>query len=131
MERDAAQVVENAAPMVPRGGIASLTVILCLVLFLPGFFSLPVTEHESHFAQASREMYESAALPPASRDPARHTGLLIPHQPSHPPLAHWLQAASAWAFSSGNPHRDSIWMYRIPSLIAAIFAVVFTRRLGS
>lgn len=131
MERDAAQVVEGTAPMVPRGGIASLTVILCLVLFLPGFFSLPVTEHESHIAQASREMYESAALPTNPLGRANSTGRLIPPDPSQPPLTHWVQAGAAWMFSSGNPHRDSIWMYRLPSLIAAIFAVVFTRRLAS
>ncbi|HZH47227.1 MAG TPA: glycosyltransferase family 39 protein, partial [Roseococcus sp.] len=37
-----------------------LLVALCLLLFLPGFFSIPATDRdESRFAQATRQMLDS------------------------------------------------------------------------
>lgn len=118
-------------------GAAGL-VALCLVVYLPGFFSLPpVDRDESRFAQASRQMFESVALPPAMRDPALHSGgLVIPKvqgrdRLNKPPLIYWLQAASAAVFTVGRPLLDSIWMYRVPSLGAVIAAVLLTWRLGS
>jgi 4-amino-4-deoxy-L-arabinose transferase-like glycosyltransferase len=48
-----------------------------------------------------------------------------------PPLIYWLQSASAAIFTRGNPFRDEIWMYRVPSLLAAIAAVLMTWRLGA
>ena len=47
-----------------RGSVTArpslLLMLLCLVLFLPGFFSLPpVDRDESRFAQASRQMLET------------------------------------------------------------------------
>jgi 4-amino-4-deoxy-L-arabinose transferase-like glycosyltransferase len=55
-----------------------------------------------------------------------------------PPLIYWAQAGSACLFTGrtfGTPPRvaalnDAIWMYRLPSLLAAIAAVMFTWRLG-
>ncbi len=113
-------------------------VALCLVVYLPGFFALPpVDRDESRFAQASRQMLESVALPVEQRDPALHSGgLIIPRlqdrdRLTKPPLIYWLQATSAAVFTLGRPLLDAIWMYRIPSLLAAIAAVLLTWRLGT
>lgn len=81
-------------------------------------------------------MFEAVALPERERSPNLHSGgLVIPmvqDKPrlNKPPLIYWLQAASAWLFSLGDPARDAIWMYRIPSLLCAIGAVMATWRLG-
>lgn len=113
-------------------------VALCLVVYLPGFFSIPpVDRDESRFAQASRQMFESIALPAAYRDPARHGGgVLVPmvqDRPrlNKPPLIYWAQASAAAVLTGGNPWRDAIWMYRVPSLLAAIGAVLLTWRMGA
>jgi 4-amino-4-deoxy-L-arabinose transferase-like glycosyltransferase len=118
-------------------GSAAL-VIACLCFFLPGSFSLPpVDRDESRFAQASRQMFESVALAPSLRDPARHGGgLVVPmvqDRPrlNKPPLIYWLQAGSAAVFTGGNPFRDRIWMYRAPSLIAGIVAALALYHLGA
>lgn len=118
------------------GGIG--LILLCLVVYLPGLFALPpVDRDEVRFAQASRQMFESAVFPAAQKDPARHGGgLVVPmvqDRPrlNKPPFIYWAQAASAALFTGGNPFRDAIWMYRLPSLFAAIAVVVMTRRLGT
>lgn len=43
-----------------------------------------------------------------------------------PPLIYWMQSASVAAFTGGNVARDAIWMYRVPSYLAAIVMVVLT-----
>jgi len=120
-----------------RAGIGGI-VLFCLVVYLPGFFSLStVDREEARVAQASRQMYESVALPPGQRDAKKHGGRLvvptIQDRPrlNVPPLIHWAQTASAAVMSRGNSYRDDIWMYRLPSLIAAIVVVCLTRRLGT
>lgn len=102
-------------------------------------------------------MFEAIALPQAQRDTtpiriatahddsnnkANHVigglhagGLVIPmlaDKPrlNKPPIIYWLQATSAAICSRGDPNRDAIWMYRIPSAIAAIIAVLATWRIG-
>lgn len=111
--------------------------LLCLAVYVPGLATLPpVDRDESRFAQASRQMFESVALPPDQRAGPMHSGgLAIPmvqERPrlNKPPLIYWLQAGSAGVFTGGDPLRDSIWMYRVPSLLAAIAAVLLTWRLG-
>ncbi|MBK9189052.1 MAG: glycosyltransferase family 39 protein [Phycisphaerales bacterium] len=100
-----------------------LLVIVCLAVYLPGFVALPpVDRDESRFAQASRQMGESGDL-------------VIPRvlgkpRLNKPPLIYWLQSASAAAFTGGDFSRDAIWMYRVPSLLGAILAVLLTWRLG-
>lgn len=92
-------------------------------MYLPGFFSLPATDPlESLTAQTSRELALSwQALPPGRVSPA----------PSHPPpLIHWIQAPLVYALAAGNLAGDAIWMYRVPSLLAAIAVVLLTRRIG-
>lgn len=117
---------------------ALILVGLCLVVYLPGFFAIPpVDRDESRFAQASRQMFEAVALPASARTPSFHDGgLLIPKvqgrpRLNKPPLIYWLQAASGAACTGGDPLRDAIWMYRVPSLLAAIGAVLLTWRLGA
>ncbi|MBK7404895.1 MAG: glycosyltransferase family 39 protein [Phycisphaerales bacterium] len=119
----------------PLGGLA--LVLLCCTVYLPGFFSIPpVDRDESRFAQASRQMFESVALPETQRDPVLHSGgLAVPMlagkaRLNKPPLIYWLQAASAAACTGGDPLEDAIWMYRIPSLLAGIVTILATWRIG-
>lgn len=111
--------------------------LLSLTVYLPGLITIaPVDRDESRFAQASRQMLESVALPASERDPALHDGgLAVPKvgdklRLNKPPLIYWLQAGSAALFTAGDPLSDAIWMYRVPSVLAAIVAVLATWRMG-
>ena len=123
----------------PLGGL--LLALLCLTVYLPGIASTPpVDRDEPRFAQASRQMYEAAALPDDALDPHLHAGgLVIPRvggevggraRLNKPPVIYWIQAASAGIFSAGDPERDALWMYRLPSAIASTLAVLLTWRIG-
>ncbi|MCC6678283.1 MAG: glycosyltransferase family 39 protein [Phycisphaerales bacterium] len=113
------------------GGV--LLVLICLGVYLPGLWSLPpVDRDESRFAQASRQMAEaqdwSGWLIPMVQDRPRL---------NKPPLIYWLQAASARAIDAGkrrsvNPwmHASLVWPYRLPSILAALIAVLATWRIG-
>jgi 4-amino-4-deoxy-L-arabinose transferase-like glycosyltransferase len=128
----------GGGPKTTRGCSAVLGLLLvCLLVFVPGFFSLPVVDRdEARFAQASRQMFESVALAPALRNPARHGGgVVVPmlqdqERLNKPPLIYWLQATSAATWTMGRPGADAVWMYRVPSLIGAVLAVLLTWRLG-
>lgn len=126
-----------------RGLPAGLVLLLlCSAVYLPGTFRIPpVDRDEARFAQASRQMFESVALPAGGRDTnpegtgLHDGGLVIPmvqHKPrlNKPPLIYWAQTTSAAIFTAGNPERDAIWMYRIPSALFATIAVLATWRLG-
>lgn len=103
------------------GGV--LLVALCLAVYLPGFAALPcVDRDEARFAQASRQMMESGDyVVPRVQGRVRL---------NKPPLIYWLQITAARAFTGGESWRDAIWMYRTPSLLAAIVAVLATWRMG-
>ncbi|MDX2016534.1 MAG: glycosyltransferase family 39 protein [Planctomycetota bacterium] len=110
---------------------------LALAVYGPGLASIgAVDRDESRFAQASRQMFEALALPEPERDPALHSGgLAIPYvqdvpRLNKPPLIYWLQSACAWALTGGEPSRDAIWMYRVPSVLSALAAGLLTWRLG-
>ena len=126
------------AARLARGFPAGIVLlVLCCSVYLPGTFRVPpIDRDEARFAQASRQMFESVALPAALQDPALHDGgLLIPKVQSKPrlnkpPLIYWAQSASAFFFTAGNPENDAIWMYRIPSALFATIAVFATWRLG-
>lgn len=93
-------------------------------------------------------MFESVALPRGERDTTplaigdlgvtggfHAGGLVVPmvqHVPrlNKPPLIYWLQTASAWIITGGDPLRDAIWMYRIPSVLGSILAVLSTYWIG-
>lgn len=122
---------------------------------LPGLVRVPpIDRDESRFAQASRQMFEALswedarldrrALVPVDRGPGKtpealggmHAGgAVVPMvgeraRLNKPPLIYWVQSASAWVFTGGRPEADSVWMYRVPSALAALVAALLTWRLG-
>ncbi len=98
--------------------------LLCLLLWLPGFFTIPAGDRdESRFAQASRQMVESG-------DYVR-IRLGEVDRNKKPAGIHWAQAAVVHGLeAAGIPARGSIWAYRLPSLIGALVAVLATCLLG-
>jgi len=123
-----------------------ITLAAALGLFIPGLWTIPpVDRDESRFAQASRQMLESVTLPESQRDVrvgergvplGLHSGgWAVPMfgetaRLNKPPLIYWLQASSAWVFSRGEPARDAIWMYRVPSVVCAMLSVLGVGLLG-
>ena len=105
----------------------AVLILLALVVLLPGLESIPVVDRdEARFAQASRQMLDSGTL----------EGWTIPRvgektRLSKPPLIYWLQAGSAGLFTGFETARDAIWMYRLPSLLAALGTILLTWRLGT
>jgi len=100
--------------------LAFLVVCGCL-LFLPGFFNIPAIDRdEARFAQATKQMVETGDFVDIRfQDEVRY---------KKPVGIYWLQAASIEAASAiGLPRAQlRIWLYRIPSLIGAIGAVLLT-----
>lgn len=105
--------------------------ILCALLYLPGFFTIPAIDRdEARFAQASRQMAQAESW----------HGWIVPmvqERPrlQKPPLIYWLEATSARIFTdqfrgkgSDAVLSDRIWMYRLPSLFAAIATVLIVWR---
>jgi 4-amino-4-deoxy-L-arabinose transferase-like glycosyltransferase len=100
--------------------IAFLT--LCgLVFFLPGFFTIPLIDRdEARFAQATKQMVETGDFVDIRfQDDVRY---------KKPVGVYWLQAAAVETASAlGLPRAQvRIWLYRVPSLIGAIGAVLLT-----
>lgn len=95
----------------------SFLTFVSLVLFLPGFFALPPTDRdESRFAQATKQMVQSGDyINIRFQDVARN---------KKPIGIYWLQAAAVKL--SGLGERAPIWVYRLPSLLGAIAAVLLT-----
>src|SRR5438045_5034337 len=96
--------------------------ILCaLVLFLPGFFSItPIGRHEARFAQATKQMVETGDFVDIRfQDEVRYQKSVG---------VYWLQAAAVETASAmGLPRAPvRIWLYRVPSLIGAMGAVLLT-----
>ncbi|MXP62972.1 phospholipid carrier-dependent glycosyltransferase [Roseomonas sp. M0104] len=98
--------------------------LLCLALWLPGFFTLPPGDRdESRFAQASRQMVDSG-------DYVR-IRLGQEERNKKPAGIYWAQAASVQAVEAlGLGHRGEIWPYRLPSLLGAWLAVLATFHWG-
>lgn len=95
---------------------------LCgLVFFLPGFFNIPpVDRDEARFAQATKQMVETGDFVDIRfQDDVRY---------KKPVGIYWLQAATVETASAlGLPRAQlRIWLYRVPSLIGAIGAVLLT-----
>jgi 4-amino-4-deoxy-L-arabinose transferase-like glycosyltransferase len=96
--------------------------LLCGALFfLPGFFNIPpVDRDEARFAQATRQMVETGDFVDIRfQDEVRY---------KKPVGIYWMQAAVVeTAAVLGLPKaRLRIWVYRIPSLIGAVGAVLLT-----
>jgi 4-amino-4-deoxy-L-arabinose transferase-like glycosyltransferase len=100
--------------------VASL-VIVSLLAFLPGFFYVPpVDRDEARFAQATKQMIESGDYVDIRfQDFSRY---------KKPVGVYWLQAASVQAGQAAGVPRalTRIWLYRIPSVLGAIGAVLLT-----
>ncbi|MEY5060212.1 MAG: hypothetical protein RIS45_133 [Planctomycetota bacterium] len=105
---------------------AAIVCLLAACTFLVGIAAVPVTDRdEPRFAQASRQMAEGDSLAdwivPRVGDTIRL---------KKPPLIYWVQAPTVLALTGGDPSRDAIWMYRLPSAIAALAAALATLWLG-
>jgi 4-amino-4-deoxy-L-arabinose transferase-like glycosyltransferase len=101
---------------------AVVFLLLCgLVLFLPGFFNIPAIDRdEARFAQATKQMVETGDFVDIRfQDDVRY---------KKPVGIYWLQSAVVETASAlGLPRAQlRIWIYRIPSLIGAIGAVLLT-----
>ena len=98
--------------------------LLCLLLWLPGFFTLPPGDRdESRFAQASRQMVESGDwVRIRVQDEERN---------KKPVGIYWAQAGAVTALEAvGIPAQGRIWAYRIPSALGAWLAVLATFQFG-
>jgi 4-amino-4-deoxy-L-arabinose transferase-like glycosyltransferase len=96
--------------------------LLCgLLLFLPGFFNIPpIDRDEARFAQATKQMVETGDFVDIRfQDDVRY---------KKPVGVYWLQAAAVETASAlGLPRAQvRVWLYRVPSLIGAIGAVLLT-----
>src|SRR5437660_7448592 len=96
--------------------------LLCAMLFyLPGFFTIPpIDRDEARFAQATKQMVETGDFGDIRfQDDVRC---------KKPVGIYWLQAAAVETASAlGLPRAElRIWVYRVPSLIGAIGAVLLT-----
>src|SRR6201998_3905154 len=100
---------------------AIVLALLSLLTFLPGIFQIPpVDRDEAYFAQATKQMIETGDYVDIRyQDDVRYR---------KPVGIYWLQAAVVnTARALGFPKaRTTIWLYRLPSLIGAIGAVLAT-----
>src|SRR4051794_39635035 len=92
-----------------------------LLFFLPGFFNIPpVDRDETRFAQATKQMVETGDYVDIRfQDDVRY---------KKPVGIYWLQSAAVQTATKLGLQRAQvrIWIYRIPSLIGAIGAVLMT-----
>jgi 4-amino-4-deoxy-L-arabinose transferase-like glycosyltransferase len=99
----------------------AVLLLVSLLGFLPGFFSIPPMDRdEARFAQATKQMVESGDyIDIRFQDEVRY---------KKPVGIYWLQAAAVKTASALGFQRapTTIWLYRIPSLIGAIGAVLLT-----
>jgi 4-amino-4-deoxy-L-arabinose transferase-like glycosyltransferase len=114
-----AAVFHYAATSNRRAAVA--LILVCLLGVLPGIFQIPpVDRDEAYFAQATKQMIETGDYVDIRyQDNVRYR---------KPVGIYWLQAALVNTASAlGVPNaRTSIWLYRLPSLIGAIGAVLAT-----
>src|SRR5271155_4975048 len=100
---------------------AAVLVAVSLLAFLPGFLQIPpVDRDEAYFAQATKQMIETGDYVDIRyQDDVRYR---------KPVGIYWAQAAvvnTASALGLPDP-RTTIWLYRVPSLIGAVGAVLAT-----
>src|SRR5947209_6199932 len=93
---------------------------LCgMIFFLPGFFTIPAIDRdEARFAQATKQMVETGDFVDIRfQDDVRY---------KKPVGVYWLQSAVVeGAAKVGLPRAQlRIWIYRIPSLIGVVGAVL-------
>ncbi len=94
-------------------------------MYLPGLWTIPpVDRDEARFAQASRQMFQSGDwIIPRVQDKPRL---------NKPPLIYWCQCASIAVFGDrpGQYAHGNIWVFRVPSVLAAIGSALLTWRIG-
>ena len=100
---------------------AAVLVLLSLVCFLPGFASLqPMDRDEPRFAQASKQMVETGD----------YVDIRFQGEPRYkkPIGIHWMQATAVKIAEAAGitDARSTIAVYRVPSLLGAIAAVLLT-----
>jgi 4-amino-4-deoxy-L-arabinose transferase-like glycosyltransferase len=100
---------------------AVVLALLSLLTFVPGIFQIPpVDRDEAYFAQATKQMIETGDYVDIRyQDDVRYR---------KPVGIYWMQAAvvnTASALGIPNAH-TTIWLYRIPSQIGAVGAVLAT-----
>jgi 4-amino-4-deoxy-L-arabinose transferase-like glycosyltransferase len=100
---------------------AMILVLIALLNFLPGFFAIPPTDRdESRFAQATKQMIETGD----------YVDIRFQEQTRYkkPVGIYWLQAASVKVgqWLGKRNALTTIWLYRIPSVIGALGAVLLT-----
>lgn len=92
-----------------------LLTALCALLFMPGLASIPATDRdEARFMQATKQMLETGDLVNIRFQSDLRT--------KKPVGIHWLQVLSVKISESGSPL--TVWAYRLPSALAAWFAVL-------
>jgi len=100
---------------------AAVLVLVSLLAFLPGFFQIPpVDRDEAIFAEATKQMIETGDYVDIRfQDEVRY---------KKPVGIYWMQAAAVETASAlGLPRAQvRVWLYRVPSLIGAIGAVLLT-----
>ncbi|MSP46306.1 MAG: glycosyltransferase family 39 protein [Xanthobacteraceae bacterium] len=100
---------------------AAVLVLAALLAFLPGFFQIPPMDRdEARFAQATKQMLETGEYVDIRfQDEVRY---------KKPVGIYWLQVATVKAAEAlGVPRaQTTIAIYRIPSLLGAIGAVLLT-----
>lgn len=101
-----------------------LLALFCLLLWLPGFFTLPPSDRdESRFAQATKQMIESGNYIDIRNGETERN--------QKPIGIYWLQAPfAAAARAAGVAQRNPIWPYRMPSLLGGLLGVYATFGLG-
>ena len=100
---------------------AALLVVFCMLLYLPGLTTIPPLDRdEARFAQASKQMLETGDL----------VDIRFQDKPRYkkPAGTYWLQAASSAMLRPIVG--DQIWTYRLPSVLAAVLAVLLTVEIG-
>lgn len=104
-----------------HGRAVGFLVLCALLLFLPGFFTIPpVDRDEARFAQATKQMVETGDyIDIRFQDDVRY---------KKPVGIYWLQSAAVETVSAlGLPRAElRIWVYRLPSLLGAVGAVLMT-----
>ncbi|MCC6778536.1 MAG: glycosyltransferase family 39 protein [Hyphomicrobiales bacterium] len=121
--RPARRSLEAALDFATRsnGHAIATLVVVALLFFLPGFFSLPpIDRDEARFAQATKQMVESGDyIDIRFQDEVRY---------KKPVGIYWLQAAVVKTAAALGMQRapTTIWLYRLPSLLGAVGAVLLT-----
>lgn len=100
---------------------AGVLIAVALLAFLPGFFQIPpVDRDEARFAQATKQMIESGDyIDIRFQDEVRY---------KKPVGIYWMQAATVKTARALGMRGalTTIWLYRVPSLIGAVGAVLLT-----